>query len=101
MKYLLIATVAALVFVFVYSRLRPYLQLIQKIVSALNVSASVGTSSPSQTINKNENKLVRCDGCGTWIPESRALTLKSGLTTYCSAECLEKNSGGKERKLAG
>jgi hypothetical protein len=100
-KYLLIGTIVAVVFVIVYSRLRPYLQLIQKVVNSLNVSASVGSSTASPQRNSGENKLVRCAGCGTWIPEDRAIRLKAGLANYCSAECLEKKSTPKERKLAG
>jgi hypothetical protein len=101
-KYLLIATIAALVFVVVYSRIRPYLQLIQKVVNSLNVSASVGSSSAAQTRTAaGEKRLVRCAGCGTWIPEDRALNLKKGTNVYCSPECLEKKSEAKERKLAG
>ena len=33
-------------------------------------------------------KLVNCSGCGTWVPESRAIGLRGG-TFYCSSACLE------------
>ncbi|HEY6805933.1 MAG TPA: hypothetical protein VI306_20300 [Pyrinomonadaceae bacterium] len=101
MKYVLIGIIIALVFVVVYSRLRPYLLLIQKVLNSFNVSTSVNTSTASRQSRATENKLVRCAGCGTWIPETRALNLKSGQTVYCSADCLEKKSEAKERKLAG
>ena len=101
MKYLLIAAIVAFVFVVVYSRIRPYLQLIQKVINSLNVSASVGSSTVTSQGRGSENKLVKCAGCSTWIPEDRAMNLKSGLATYCSPECMEKRSSGKERKLAG
>jgi predicted SprT family Zn-dependent metalloprotease len=100
-KYLIIAAVVAFAFVVVYSRLRPYLQLIQKVVNSLNVSANVGASTASPQKRSGENKLVRCAGCQTWIPEDRAMNLNVGLATYCSPECLEKKSETKERKLAG
>ena|SRR5436189_5487732 len=100
-KYLIIAALVAIAFVFIYSRVRPYLQLIQKVVSSLNVSTNLSSSSATPRSTSGANKLVRCASCGTWIPEDRALNLRSGSTIYCSPECLEKKSENKERKLAG
>lgn len=101
MKYLIIAALVSIVFVIVYSRVRPYLKLIRKVVESLNV-ATEGTATPETTQRTpSKNKLVRCDSCGTWIPAERALHLSSGLASYCSSECLTKNSQTKERKLAG
>jgi late competence protein required for DNA uptake (superfamily II DNA/RNA helicase) len=91
MKYLIIAALVSIIFVLVYSRIRPYLKLIQQITNSLNAPAEPKTPS--------RNKLVRCDRCGTWIPADRAMTLNSGLATYCSAECMANRS--KERKIAG
>ena len=104
LKYLVIAAVVGLLFIFLYSRLRPYLRIIQKVlnvVSDVSVTNLSDASSPRRTNPKAEHKLLRCESCGTWIPSERALTLSSGLSTYCSQECLEKNAGPKERKLAG
>ena len=99
MKYLIIAAVVAFALVLVYSRVRPYLVLIRKIVNSLNASVTVG--SPAQSGNSShENKLVKCAGCETWIPEDRALNLRKGTAIYCSPECLEKKAETKERKLA-
>ena len=36
-------------------------------------------------------KLVNCSGCGTWVPESRAIGLRGGIF-YCSSACLETRS---------
>lgn len=36
-------------------------------------------------------KLVNCSGCGTWVPESRAIGLRGGIF-YCSSACLETTS---------
>ena len=33
-------------------------------------------------------QLVKCAKCGTWIPETKALNLRS-KTFYCSANCME------------
>jgi len=101
MKYLVIAALVIIIFVLVYSRVRPYLKLIQKIASSLNAAVDITTTTTTakQPKTPSKNKLVRCDSCGTWIPAERALNLSSGLATFCSAECMAKPS--RERKLAG
>jgi predicted SprT family Zn-dependent metalloprotease len=99
MKYLIIGALVSIIFVLVYSRVRPYLKLIQKIASSLNAAVDVTTTAADQPKIPSKNKLVRCESCGTWIPAERAMNLNSGLATYCSAECMAKPS--KERKLAG
>jgi hypothetical protein len=102
MKYLIIAALVSIIFVLVYSRVRPYLKLIQKVISSLNAAVDISTTSTtaSQPKTPSKNKLVRCESCGTWIPAERALNLNSGLATFCSAECMA-NKGSKERKIAG
>ena len=89
MKYVIIAALVSIIFVLVYSRIRPYLKLIQELTNSLNA--------PPEQKTPSRNKLVRCDRCGTWIPADRAMKLNSGLATYCSAECLAQ----KQRKVAG
>ena len=88
MKYLIIAVLVSIIFVLVYSRIRPYLKLIQQLTNSLNA--------PPQERTPSRNKLVRCDRCGTWVPADRAISLNSGLATYCSAECMAQ----KQRKVA-
>ena len=88
MKYVIIAALVSIIFVLVYSRIRPYLKLIQELTNSLNA--------PPEQKTPSRNKLVRCDRCGTWIPADRAMKLGSGLATYCSAECMAQ----KERKVA-
>jgi hypothetical protein len=90
MKYLIIAGLASIVFVLVYSRIRPYLKLMKKVADSLNAP-------PKQRI-PSRNKLVRCDRCATWVPAERAMKLSSGLATFCSAECMANTS--RERKVA-
>ena len=89
-KYLIIGGLLSIIFVLVYSRIRPYLKLIQTVADSLNA--------PREQTTPSVNKLVRCDRCGTWVPADRAMKLKSGLTTYCSAECMANRT--KERKVA-
>jgi len=101
MKYLIIAALVSIIFVLVYTRVRPYLKLIQKVMQSLNVVTDINTSTAERQKVPSRNKLVRCDSCGTWIPAERAVHLGSGLSSFCSAECLTKNSEKQERKLAG
>ncbi|HET6862723.1 MAG TPA: hypothetical protein VFH91_06735, partial [Pyrinomonadaceae bacterium] len=86
--------IAGLLFVFVYRRLRPYLQLMQKVVNALNQNSPARRDTSAQA----ERKLVRCVNCGTWIPSDKAIRI--GTTIYCSAECIEKQSANSNRKLS-
>jgi len=88
MKYVIIAALVSIIFVLVYSRIRPYLKLIQELTNSLNA--------PPEQKTPSRNKLVRCDQCGTWIPADRSMKLGSGLATYCSAECMAQ----KQRKVA-
>jgi hypothetical protein len=101
LKYLIIAALVSGAFVIIYSRVRPYLKLMRKMVDTLNSVADnpVTTASTQRTASKN--KLVRCDSCGTWIPAERALHLGSGLASFCSPECVTKSSQPKQQKLAG
>ncbi|HET6977765.1 MAG TPA: hypothetical protein VFI24_15655 [Pyrinomonadaceae bacterium] len=100
MKYLIIAALVSIIFVLVYSRVRPYLKLFQKILSSLNAAVDITTTTAPQPKIPSKNKLVRCESCGTWIPAERAMRLNSGLVTFCSAECMAQQ-GSKERKIAG
>ena len=84
MKYLIIAGLVSIIFVLVYSRVRPYLKLFQDVANSLNTP-------PNARKIPSRNKLVRCEGCGTWIPAERAMTLNSGLA-FCSVECSHKKA---------
>ncbi|HYK22855.1 MAG TPA: hypothetical protein VEV42_19080 [Pyrinomonadaceae bacterium] len=101
MKYLIIAVLVSIIFVLVYARIRPYLKLIEKIVKSINVGTEMSGSTAQQQKSSSRNKLVRCDRCGTWVPAERALSLNSGLATFCSPECMTKEPVSKDRKLAG
>jgi ribosomal protein S26 len=77
------------------------MQKVLKVVSDVSVTNVTDATATRRAAVKGEHKLLRCDNCGTWIPADRALTLSSGLSTYCSRECLEKNAESKERRAAG
>ena len=101
MKYVVIGVLVSIIFVLIYARVRPYLQLIGKIVQSLNVVTDINTSGTSKQKIPSRNKLIRCDRCGTWIPAERALSLNSGLATFCSTECMTKEPASNKRKIAG
>ena len=100
-KYLVIAALLALLLLLVYSRLYPYIQTIKKV---FGVAKSIATPSSSGegfgNSIKRDKKLVRCVGCGTWVPADRAIGAGRS-SVYCSRECIEGASNGKERKIAG
>lgn len=101
MKYLIIAALVSIVFVLIYARVRPYLKLIGQIVQSLTAVTDITAKTASRPDTRSENKLVRCDSCGTWVPADRVLKLKSGLATFCSTECMTKKQQSKERRIAG
>jgi hypothetical protein len=104
LKYLVIAALFALVILLLYSRLYPYLRFFRKILGAAKTigdSPSNPTDAFRRSSTKPDRQLVRCAGCGTWIPAKRAIGTGAGLSVYCSRECIEKSSNGKERKIAG
>jgi hypothetical protein len=100
-KYLIIAALVSIVFVLVYTRVRPYLKLIRKVLQSLTAVADITTTTVSRPETRSQNKLIRCDSCGTWVPADRVLKLKSGLATFCSTECMSKKPESRERKIAG
>jgi hypothetical protein len=104
LKSLIIAALFALLLLLLYSRLFPYIQFVKKILGVartIGEEPKGGGSRFKRSTVKVDGKLVRCVSCGTWIPAERAIGTGAGLSVYCSRECLEKSSNGKERKIAG
>ncbi|HEV2829659.1 MAG TPA: hypothetical protein VGW76_18820 [Pyrinomonadaceae bacterium] len=105
MKYLVIAALLALLLLLLYSRIYPYLQFVQKL---LGVAKTIGSDPPAGSAGRDRNstqkadrKLVRCVGCGTWIPAARAIGTGAGNSIYCSRECIERSTHDKEKKMVG
>jgi hypothetical protein len=73
-KYLIVLTLFAVVAFLVYWRLRPYIRGLRRFLGVLREVRRV---------------LRRCAACGTWMPASRAVSLRGGAT-YCSHACLER-----------
>ena len=96
MKYLLIFALFGAVALLVYWRLRPYIRGVRRFIGVLREvkrvrgGAAPGGFPPQSSPKKAANeKLRRCAACGTWMPDSRAVSLRGGAT-YCSHACLER-----------
>ena len=98
MKYVIVLALFAAVAFLVYWRLRPYIRGVRRLLGVLRevrrvrVGAAPGgfpqQASPQKAANE---KLRRCAACGTWMPASRAVSLRGGAT-YCSHTCLERTA---------
>ena len=112
MKYLFIIALFAFLGLIIYWRLRPYIRAARQFfgfVKEVRRVNSTGTragfrvndlgSDQRQRTSRTEatpqatQKLVRCATCGTWLPASRAVSMRSSPgVSYCSHECLERAS---------
>jgi len=103
LKFLVIVALFALLLLLLYSRVYPYLQALKKILTAARTMTDPGSASNSANskVGRTDSRLVRCVGCGTWVPAERSIGTGTGGSVYCSRECLEKNSNRREKKLAG
>jgi len=101
LKILVIAALFSLLLLLLYSRIYPYLLILKKIFGVAKTITDTPVDTSRRETAKTDGKLVRCVGCGTWIPAERAIGNKAGSSVYCSRDCIEKTSNGKERKFAG
>ena len=103
MKYLLVLALFAAAAFLVYWRLRPYIRGLRRLLGVVRDVRSMREgvapgdlpqrSSPKKAANE---KLRRCAACGTWMPASRAVSLRGGAT-YCSHACLERAADAPRR----
>jgi hypothetical protein len=102
LKYLVIVALVSLFLLLVYSKLYPYIQAVKKMLGAAQSMADtpLNRSEAAKAATKGGRKLVKCVGCGTWVPAERAVGA-GGQSVYCSRECIERAANGNERKMAG
>ncbi|HJR08458.1 MAG TPA: hypothetical protein VJ842_14450 [Pyrinomonadaceae bacterium] len=98
MKYLIVAAIVGAILFLLYLRLRPYINAARRVLAVFREARamSAGQATPNAARRKRtdaEERLVRCASCGTWLPASRALTLRSTSSTFCSHACLERSAG--------
>jgi hypothetical protein len=102
LRVLIIVLLITLLLVFLHRRLRPYLKLLQNVVSAIRSFRQMGVNPDggrfTRRNDKATEKLVRCAACGTWVPVGRALAGGRADAVFCSSQCLR--DGGTERRRA-
>jgi hypothetical protein len=103
MKYLLLFGLFVIAFTLVYWRVRPYLVAAQRFLGVFRDAQRLATDDPASTAPQRRRarageKLSRCAICGTWLPASRALTLRNTSDLYCSHACLERATAGEPAK---
>ncbi|MBV8855657.1 MAG: hypothetical protein JOZ02_01730 [Acidobacteria bacterium] len=97
MKYLFVLALFAAVAFIVYWQLRPYIRGLRRFLGVVREMRSVREGAPPGSTPQQQpgrkraanEKLLRCAACGTWMPASRAVSLRGGAT-YCSHTCLER-----------
>lgn len=103
MKLLIIVGILAVLFLLAYLRLRPFIRMARQMFGVARDVRRVVRQEPAASSTRASGtgaRLVRCDDCGTWIPASRAVKLRSSNASYCSHTCLERAAEGSKRKAA-
>ena len=96
MKYAVILVLLAAAVGLLYWRLRPYIKMARRFLVVVRDVRRVSESGPvadvpqRESVRASNEMLVRCAACGTWLPASRAVRLRSSQSPYCSHACLER-----------
>jgi len=91
MKWLIILALIVVLGVIIASRFRKQIQMALYVFRMFRKMRQMNNNDKKQIdekANSEETALVNCAKCGTWIPQNKALKLRSGVF-YCSANCLE------------
>jgi len=91
MKWLILLLLIGIVGVWIAIRYRRQLQTAIYLFRMFRKMRQMGNSNEKKIEGKENSKdaqLVRCAKCGTWIPQTKALNLRS-KAFYCSAVCME------------
>lgn len=91
MKWLIFLGLVIILLAIVAVRFRRQIKMAIYVWRMFRKMRQVGKSGekPVEKIeNPKDAPLVRCAKCGTWIPQNKALNLRSGIF-YCSKNCLE------------
>lgn len=91
-KFLVILFILIVVFGLVALRYRKQIQMALYVLRMFRKMRQMNNAPEEKQIEKTESssdtQLVKCARCGKWIPQSKALNLRS-KTFYCSANCME------------
>ncbi len=91
MKWLILLALILVLAMIIASRYRRQIQMAIYVLRMFRKMRQMGKADEKQIETKESAKdvaLVRCAKCGTWIPQNKALNLRSGMI-YCSTSCLE------------
>ena len=91
MKWLIILGLILLVIILIASRYRKQIQMGLYVFRMFRKMRQMNRAEEKQINTKaqtNDETLVNCAKCGTWIPQNKAIKLRSGVF-YCSSNCLE------------
>jgi hypothetical protein len=95
-KYFLLLALLAFVALLVYWRLRPYIHLARRafgfVRDVRRISQQDMPGPAPRRATASGERLVRCASCGTWLPASRALAVRSSSEVYCSTDCAGRRS---------
>lgn len=108
MKYLFVLALLAVVVFVVYWRMRHFIRGVRRFLGVVREVNRMSAGAREQDLPRRQQqsapgeKLVRCAACGTWMPASRAVTLRATGVSYCSHSCLERSASAphKARKSA-
>jgi hypothetical protein len=104
-KYLLILALFAFVALAVFWRLRPYIQMARRALGVVRdvrrISRQDMPGPAPRRAGTSGERLVRCSSCGTWLPSSRAIAVRSSAEVYCSTNCLERPASSGSSQTAG
>ena len=104
MNYLLLLALLVFVGLLLYWRLRPYINIARRAFGFVRDVRRLSRQDPPGPVPRRAaapgERLVRCSSCGTWLPASRALAVRSSAEVYCSTECVERAARGEPRPRA-
>jgi Sec-independent protein translocase protein TatA len=90
-KFLVITFLIIVLFGLVALRFRKQIQTALYVLKMFRQMRKVNQPEPENVIEKTEKadgQLVRCVRCGTWVPETKAMSLGPKMF-YCSTNCIE------------
>ncbi len=91
MKWLIILALIVVLAIFIANRYRKQIQMalyVFRMFRKMRQMSKIEEKQIDAKANSEQTALVNCAKCGTWIPQNKALKLRSGVF-YCSANCLE------------
>lgn len=91
MKWIIVLLVLLLIAALIAVRFRRQIQTaiyIWRMFGKLREAGKSGNREIERPETGKDAALVRCAKCGTWIPQNKALNLRSGIF-FCSKICLE------------